>query len=113
MGSSSGRGSFLSLEPADEPRLGYTYFSGEDHGTFTPVLEVECPILGRKPLLRVCLYGCTCLRAGCGENPFKRCPVLHMQDGANLFFPEEAFLNREWKVVFSGKSTTAARGRYV
>jgi hypothetical protein len=36
-----------------------------------------------------------------------------MQDGANLFFPEEAFLNREWKVVFSGKSTTAARGRYV
>ena len=33
-----------------------------------------------------------------GENNLKRYPVLYMQDGQNLFFPDEAFRGRDWRV---------------
>jgi predicted alpha/beta superfamily hydrolase len=83
---------FLVLMTTPEPRLVYPFFSGEEHGSITPVIELESQILDRKHLLRVYLP------PGYGENPAKRYPVLYMQDGKNLFFPEEAFLNREWMV---------------
>jgi predicted alpha/beta superfamily hydrolase len=35
---------------------------------------------------------------GYDENTLKRYPVLYMHDGVNLFFPEEAFLGREWQI---------------
>ncbi|CAM2065338.1 Alpha/beta hydrolase [Sulfidibacter corallicola] len=35
---------------------------------------------------------------GYRENTLKRYPVLYMHDGTNLFFPDEAFLGREWQV---------------
>lgn len=35
---------------------------------------------------------------GYEENYLKRYPVLYMQDGQNLFFPEEAFLGTSWKI---------------
>jgi len=35
---------------------------------------------------------------GYGENTLRRYPVLYMQDGKNLFFPEEAFGGQEWRV---------------
>ena len=38
------------------------------------------------------------LPPGYDENPHRRFPVLYMQDGDNLFFPEEAFGGREWRV---------------
>ncbi len=38
------------------------------------------------------------LAPGYHENPLKRFPVLSMQDGKNLFFPDEAFLGRRWRV---------------
>lgn len=35
---------------------------------------------------------------GYGENTLERYPVLYMQDGQNLFFPQEAFGGQDWKV---------------
>ncbi|MBK8181021.1 MAG: hypothetical protein IPK67_19465 [Planctomycetes bacterium] len=35
------------------------------------------------------------LPAGYDENPLRRYPVLYMQDGSNLFAPDEAFGGRE------------------
>lgn len=35
---------------------------------------------------------------GYHENPLKRYPVLYMQDGQNLFFPEESFSGESWRV---------------
>jgi predicted alpha/beta superfamily hydrolase len=70
----------------------FPYFEGSETGTFTEVLERDSAILGRKHLLRVYLP------PGYRENTLRRYPVLYMQDGKNLFFPEEAFLGREWHV---------------
>jgi predicted alpha/beta superfamily hydrolase len=70
----------------------YPYFEGPETGTFSPVVERNSAILGRKHLVRVYLP------PGYAENPLRRYPVFYMQDGKNLFFPEEAFLGRDWQV---------------
>ena len=70
----------------------YPCFEGEHKGTLTDVLELASPILGRPHLARVYLP------PGYHENPLRRFPVIYMQDGKNLFFPEEAFLGRDWQV---------------
>jgi len=70
----------------------YPYFDGAELGSFSDLIEFDSAILGRKHLLRVYLP------AGYAENPLRRYPVFYMQDGKNLFFPEEAFLGRDWKV---------------
>jgi len=82
----------LLLLTTDDPRQVYPFFHSGTAGTFSPVLEIDSKILGRKHFLRAYLP------PGYGENPLKRYPVLYMQDGRNLFFPEEAFLNQEWQV---------------
>jgi enterochelin esterase-like enzyme len=70
----------------------YPQFDGPPVGSFSPVIERESSILGRTHLVRVYLP------PGYHENTLRRYPVLYMQDGKNLFFPEDAFLGREWKV---------------
>jgi predicted alpha/beta superfamily hydrolase len=70
----------------------HPHFESPAQGSFTDVLEQDSPILGRKHRVRVYLP------AGYHENTLRRYPVLYMQDGKNLFFPEEAFLGREWHV---------------
>lgn len=70
----------------------YPQFHGAPTGSFTPVIERDSPILGRKHLVR------GYLPPGYHENTLRRYPVLYMQDGKNLFFPEDAFLGREWMV---------------
>jgi predicted alpha/beta superfamily hydrolase len=70
----------------------FPYFEGSREGSFTAVLERDSSILGRKHLVRVYLP------PGYHENTLRRYPVLYMQDGKNLFFPEEAFLGRDWSV---------------
>ncbi len=83
----------LLLLTTDDPRDAYPFFGvGKVVGTMTPTLEVPAPALGRTHKVRVYLP------PGYGENPLKRFPVLYMQDGKNLFFPEEAFGSREWQV---------------
>ena len=70
----------------------YPHFDGSDRGSFSEVVELDSAILGRTHMLR------GYLPAGYRENPLRRYGVLYMQDGKNLFFPEEAFLGREWQV---------------
>lgn len=70
----------------------YPFFNSPDSGSFSPVIEIDSKILGRKHLLRVYLP------PGYDENTFESFPTLYMQDGKNLFFPEEAFLGNEWHV---------------
>jgi predicted alpha/beta superfamily hydrolase len=82
----------LVLMTAERARQVYPYFEGSEKGTFSPVIERPSSLLGRAHRMRVYLP------PGYQENPLRRYPVLYMQDGKNLFFPEEAFLGREWQV---------------
>ena len=70
----------------------YPFFSGTDSGTFSPLIEFDSTILGRKHVLRAYVP------PGYHENTLKKYPVLFMQDGKNLFFPEEAFGGQDWGV---------------
>ena len=70
----------------------YPFFRSPETGSFTDILEFDSPILGRKHLLRVYVP------PGYYENTLQSYPILYMQDGKNLFFPEEAFLGNEWGV---------------
>jgi hypothetical protein len=70
----------------------FPHFDDPETGSFSPVIERDSTILGRKHLVRVYLP------PGYHENTLRRYPMLYMQDGKNLFFPEEAFLGREWGV---------------
>ncbi len=78
------------LEPSDQDH--YPYFHSDTGGTCSPVLAIESSIIDRPHRARVYTP------PGYEENYLKRYPVLYMQDGKNLFFPEEAFLGQEWHV---------------
>ena len=82
----------LALMTSKEVSEVFPYFEGSETGSLSPVIERDSSILGRKHLARVYLP------PGYHQNPLRRHPVLYMQDGKNLFFPEEAFLGREWHV---------------
>ena len=82
----------LALLTGEGPVHLYPYFEGPESGAFSALLEKDSAFLGRKLLVRVYLP------PGYEQNPLRRFPVFYMQDGGNLFFPEEAFLGRDWKV---------------
>lgn len=82
----------LVLMTSEGVRDVFPYFEGSSHGSFTPVVEHDSGVLGRKHLVRVYLP------PGYHENPLRRFPVLYMQDGKNLFFPDEAFGGQDWQV---------------
>ena len=82
----------LVLMTAQGARDVYPYFSGSEKGTFSDLIELDSTILGRKHLVR------GYVPAGYRENTLKKYPVLFMQDGKNLFFPDEAFGGRDWSV---------------
>jgi predicted alpha/beta superfamily hydrolase len=82
----------LALLTGEGPIHVYPYFDGPESGAFSSLLERDSTHLGRKLFVRVYLP------PGYEQNPLRRYPVLYMQDGGNLFFPEEAFLGRDWKV---------------
>jgi len=70
----------------------FPHFDPPATGSFSPVIERDSKVLGRQHLVRVYLP------PGYHENTLRRYPVLYMQDGKNLFFPEEAFLGQDWGV---------------
>jgi predicted alpha/beta superfamily hydrolase len=82
----------LALMTTQATRDVFPYFHGSDTCSLSEVFEVESKILGRNHLFRVYLP------PGYEENPLRRFTTLYMQDGKNLFFPEEAFLGRAWEV---------------
>jgi predicted alpha/beta superfamily hydrolase len=69
----------------------YPHF-GSARGAFSALIELDSAILGRRHLVRAYVP------PGYHENTLKRYPVLYMQDGKNLFFPDEAFARRDWHV---------------
>ena len=82
----------LLLMTGREARDSYPFFNSSEMGTFTPVEEFDSAILGRKH--RLCAY----VPPGYHENTLRRYSVLYMQDGQNLFFPDQAFMGRDWNV---------------
>lgn len=74
-----------------EPDRGlWPFFFGSSRGHVGEVLQVEHEGVTRS----VRVY----FPPGYEENSLRRFPVLYMQDGKNLFFPEEAFAGNEWHV---------------
>jgi predicted alpha/beta superfamily hydrolase len=80
----------LMTEP--DRRVLYPFFFGPEQGRFSRLIEFPSQILGRVHRLRVYLP------PGYDENTLAIYPVAYMQDGQNLFFPDEAFHGQEWEV---------------
>ncbi len=68
----------------------WPYFFGDERGHVSAVEQVDFE--GTTRSIRV--YH----PPGYAENTLRRFPVLYMQDGKNLFFPDEAFQGNEWRV---------------
>ncbi len=86
-----GANALLTMTTEDVAEV-FPHFDAPEGGSFSPVIERDSALLGRKHLVRVYLP------PGYHENTLRHYPVLYMQDGKNLFFPDEAFLGREWGV---------------
>lgn len=82
----------LLLMTEDDQRVCYPYFLDGERGRFSPLVEFPSAILGRGHRLRVHVP------PGYHENTLATYPVAFMQDGQNLFFPDEAFMGRDWDV---------------
>jgi len=82
-------------------RISYPCFFSSACGTFTPLIEVPSKLLNRVHRVRVYVP------PGYYENTLSTFPVAFMQDGQNLFFPEEAFMGHEWQVDETGDALAA------
>lgn len=82
----------LAILTASHPRDVYPYFDQRRRSRISRRQVLHSEVLGRPLEFRIYFP------PGYDENLLKRFPVLYMHDGRNLFFPEEAFLNREWQV---------------
>ena len=80
----------LLIMTEDDRRTFYPYFFGLALGGFSPLLEFQSSLLGREHRARVYLP------PGYAENTLASYPVAILQDGQNLFFPEEAFGGHDW-----------------
>ncbi len=70
----------------------YPYFLSEQGCTLCDLEHLRSPDGEREHALRLFLP------PGYGENTLARYPVIYMQDGQNLFFPQEAFSGHEWMI---------------
>ncbi|HVO64642.1 MAG TPA: alpha/beta hydrolase-fold protein [Terriglobales bacterium] len=70
----------------------YPSFYDAEEGSITDVITLPSKILNRQHSLRVYLP------PGYNENTCRTFPVMYMQDGRNLFFPDEAFMGQDWGV---------------
>lgn len=82
----------LLLMAEDDRRAFYPFFFGSERGRFSRLIEFSSPILDRVHRLRAYLP------PGYEENILTPHPVVYMQDGQNLFFPDEAFLGQDWGI---------------
>jgi predicted alpha/beta superfamily hydrolase len=82
----------LLLMAEEDQRICYPFFLGSERGMFSPLVEFPSAILGRSHRLRVYLP------PGYHENTLATFPAAYMQDGQNLFFPNEAFMGHDWAV---------------
>ncbi len=84
------RGSDYVISRHDPDPEAWPFFFGEERGRVSEVLHFE----RQRQSHAVRVY----LPPGYDENVLRTYPVLYMQDGRNLFFPEEAFGGHEWHV---------------
>jgi enterochelin esterase-like enzyme len=82
----------LLVATKDEVHEVYPSFHSAEEGKILDVLTWDSRILNRQHSLRVYLP------AGYDENTCRTFPVMYMQDGRNLFFPQEAFMGQDWGV---------------
>ena len=80
----------LLIMTEDDRRIAYPFFFGSEQGKFSPLIVFDSSILGRNHRARVYVP------PGYDENTLAQYPVAFLQDGQNLFFPEEAFEGRDW-----------------
>jgi predicted alpha/beta superfamily hydrolase len=86
----------LVLMTESDARVSYPFFFGPETGHFSSLIELPSVHLGRDHRIR------GYLPPGYDENTLSRFPVVYMQDGQNLFFPDEAFMGTDWKVDETG-----------
>ncbi len=91
----------LVIMTEQDARIVYPHFFGSEVGRFSPLVQLESKILGRDHLVR------GYLPPGYDENTLSRFPVVYMQDGQNLFFPDEAFQGQDWQVEQTGDDLRA------
>lgn len=83
---------YLAVVNPSEAKEIYPHFFSAMAGTISAPIDFYSPILNNSHRLRIYFP------PGYEENTLKRYPVLYMHDGQNLFFPEEAFFNNEWRI---------------
>src|SRR5262245_35558262 len=88
---SIGPNHLLLMGEADQ-RLCYPFFVNPPYGRFSSLIAFPSDILDRPHRMRVYLP------PGYDENTLASYPAIYMQDGQNLFFPDEAFMGQEWQV---------------
>jgi predicted alpha/beta superfamily hydrolase len=88
---SVGANKLLLMEEKDQ-RILYPFFFDSSKGRYSKLIEFPSKILNRSHFLRVYLP------PGYDENTLSTYPVAFMQDGQNLFFPDEAFMGQTWDV---------------
>ena len=81
-----------SLWKKDDGWISYPVFFSPNHGKFSELIEFESAILNRVHRIRAYVP------CGYYENTLATYPVAFMQDGQNLFFPDEAFMGSDWGV---------------
>jgi predicted alpha/beta superfamily hydrolase len=82
----------LLIMTEDDRRAFYPHFFGTETGSFYPLVSIDSPVLRRAHRARIYLP------PGYKENTLAHYPVALLQDGQNLFFPEEAFAGTDWRV---------------
>jgi predicted alpha/beta superfamily hydrolase len=97
---SIGANKLLLMEEKDQ-RILYPFFFGSEKGRFSKLVEFPSEILGRTHALRVYLP------PGYDENTLATYPVAFMQDGQNMFFPEEAFMGHTWEIDETSQTLSA------
>lgn len=93
----------LLLMTEKDQRISYPFFFGTDQGRFSDLVEIPSNILNRTHRLRVYLP------PGYDENTLAHYPVAYMQDGQNLFFPDEAFMGNDWHVADTSQTLRGMR----
>jgi predicted alpha/beta superfamily hydrolase len=93
----------LLLMGEKDQRVCYPFFLSPARGRFSQLIEFPSTILGHAHRLRVCLP------PGYDENTLAIYPAVYMQDGQNLFFPEEAFLGQGWEVDKTSQTLRSMR----
>jgi predicted alpha/beta superfamily hydrolase len=95
-----GPNKLLLMEEKDQ-RILYPHFFGSERGRYSKLIEFPSKILGRTHYLRVYLP------PGYDENTLATYACAFMQDGQNLFFPEEAFMGQTWDVDNTSQTLSA------